>query len=169
VTAPLVCFLASACGGVERRLRTELVEPAVARGWRVAVTLTPSAGAWFAAAGELDRLRALTALPVRSTARMPGEPKPYPLPDGFVFAPASANSVAKLALGVGDNQALTQGCEAVGARVPLVLRPQAGDPQRAHPAFAGHLATLSAAGVHLADAAPDTPLTPLLDLLAAEL
>jgi hypothetical protein len=164
--APLVCLLASACGGVERRLRSELLEPALARGWRVAVTLTPTAGAWFAAAGELARCQRLTDLPVRHAPRRPGEAKPYPLPDAFVFAPASANTVAKLALGIGDNQALTQGVEAVGSGRPLVLRPWAGPAQRGHPAFAGHLATLTGAGVTLAEAPAEEPLTPLLDALA---
>lgn len=163
-TGRLLCLVASGGGGVERRLRTELAEPAVRRGWRVAVTLTPTAGRWLAACGELERLRALTDLPVRFEPRMPGEPKPYPLPDCFVFVPATANSIAKLALGIGDNQALTQLCEAIGARVPVVLRPQAGDAQLAHPAFAGHLATLRAAGVHLAEAEPAEPWEPLLDL-----
>ena len=158
-------LIAAAGGGVERRLRTELAEPAVARGWTLAVTVTPSAARWFAAAGELERLQALTDLPVRSEPRMPGQPKPYPMPSAFVFAPATANSVAKLALGIADNQALTAACEALGARVPFVVRPQADASQRAHPAFAGHLKVLREAGVLVSDEPPDAPWEPMLDLL----
>jgi hypothetical protein len=160
----LLCLVASGGGGVDSRLRLELAEPAIRRGWRVAVTLTPTAGRWLAECGELERLRALTDLPVRFEARLPGQPKPYPIPDGFVFVPATANSIAKLALGIGDNQALTQLCEGLGARVPMVIRPQAGPEQRAHPAFAGHLATLRAAGAHIVDVDPAQPWEPLLDL-----
>lgn len=162
----LVCLVASGAGGVARRLRPELVEPAVRRGWRVAITLTPTAATWLTAAGELDRLRALTDLPVRSVGRMPGEPSPYGLADRYLFAPATATSIAKLALGIGDNQALTQLCEAVGAPdVPVVVHPQAGAAQRAHPAFAGHIAVLRSAGVLIAESPADEPWEPLLDLL----
>jgi hypothetical protein len=165
----LLCLVASGCFGVDRRLRPELAEPAVRRGWRLAVTLTPTAALWLDAAGELDRLRALTDLPVRSVARMPSEPSPYGLADAYLFAPATATSIAKLALGIGDNQALTQLCEAVGAPdVPVVLRPQAGAAQRGHPAFDGHINVLRSAGVVIADAPAEAPWEPLLDLIAAD-
>jgi hypothetical protein len=151
---------------MEARLRVEVAEPAVRRGWRLAITLTPTAARWLAAAGELDRLRALTELPVRSVSRLPAEPKPYAMPDAFLFVPATANSVAKLAVGIADNQALTALGEAVGAPgVPVVVRPQADPNQRRHPAFAGHLETLRAAGVRIADGPSDEPWEPLLDLV----
>lgn len=160
----LLCLVASGCGGVERRLAPELARPAVERGWRLAVTLTPTAMRWLDAAGELAALRDLTDLPVRSTGRMPGEKSPYGLADCYLFAPASANSIAKLALGIADNQALTQMCEAIGSPgTPVVLHPQAGAAQRGHPAFASHLATLRAAGVHIDDAPPTESWRPLLD------
>lgn len=159
-------LVASAGVGVERRLCAELAQPAVRRGWRLAITLTPTAAAWLTAAGELDRLRALTELPVRSTARLPGQPKPYPMPDAFLFVPATANSLAKLALGIADNQALTALAEALGAPgVPVVVRPQANDDHRRHPAWDGHLRTLRTAGVRIADGPADQPWEPLLDLV----
>jgi Flavoprotein len=159
-------LVASSGGGMDARLRAEVAEPAARRGWRLAITVTPTAARWLDAAGELDLLRGLTPLPVRSSARLPGEPKPYPMPDAFLFVPATANSVAKLALGIADNQALTALCEAVGAPgVPVVVRPQADEHQRAHPAFARHLATLREAGVRIADGPAEEPWEPLLDLL----
>lgn len=103
----------TATDGVET-LRTGLVEPALALGWQVAVTLTPNAGRWLSANGELERLEAVTGLPVRDTPRLPTEPRPHPVADCFVVAPASANFVAKLATGIADNQALTQVSEALG-------------------------------------------------------
>jgi hypothetical protein len=165
----LLCLVASGGFGVEHRLRTELAQPAVRRGWRLAVTLTPTAADWLSVTGELARLRELTDLPVRSTGRQPGQPSPYGTADGYLFVPATANSLAKLAMGIADNQALTQLCEAVGTPgVPVVVRPQAGAAQRGHPAFAGHLATLAAAGVHVSDADPAQPWEPLLDLVTDE-
>lgn len=159
-------LIASAGGGVEKRLRPELAEPAAERGWTLAVTVTPTAARWLAATGELARLQALTELPVRSEPRIPGQPKPYPMPDAFIFAPATANSMAKLALGIADSQALTAACEALGARRPMVVRPQADAAQRNHPAFAGHVQVLRAADVIVSDEPHDQPWQPMLDLLA---
>jgi hypothetical protein len=159
-------LVASGAGGLEARLRVEVAEVAVLRGWRLAITVTPTAARWLEAAGELDRLRALTELPVRSTSRLPSEPKPYPMPDGFLFVPATANSLAKLALGIADNQALTALCEAVGAPgVPVVVGPQVDDNQRRHPAWSTHVATLRAAGVRVVNCRPDDPWDRLLDLV----
>ncbi|MFD4029078.1 hypothetical protein ACFWVP_00675 [Streptomyces sp. NPDC058637] len=73
-------IVGSAADGVEQ-LRTGLVEPAIALGWQVAVTLTPTAGRWLRATGELPRLEALTGLPVRDTPRLPAEPRPHPVAD----------------------------------------------------------------------------------------
>lgn len=156
-------LVASACGGVETRLAAELAEPAAARGWRLAITLTPTAAHWFAETGGLARLQATTDLDVRSTSRLPGEPRPHPDPAAFVFAPASAGSVAKLALGLADNQALTVLGDAVGV-VPMVVGPLVRPTRPAHPAWQGHLDALTGAGV---DVRPldDRPWTPLLDRL----
>ena len=99
-------LVASSCGGLDTRLAAELAKPAADRGWRLAITLTPTAGRWLETTGGLEDLAAHTDLPVRTASRLPGEPRPHPDPEVFLFAPASANSVAKLALGIADNQAL---------------------------------------------------------------
>jgi hypothetical protein len=149
---------------MERWFRTGLAGPAVDRGWRLAVTLTPTAALWLASAGELDLLASLTDLPVRSTSRLPSEPKPHPPPDCFVFAPATANSVAKLALGIADNQALTVLCEALGSPdVPVIVQPQSNEAQVRHPAWSGHLATLRSAGVRIVASGGPEPVLAELD------
>ncbi|MFI9011984.1 flavoprotein [Actinosynnema sp. NPDC053489] len=140
--------VAAAAGGVERWFAEALARPLAERGWRLAITFTPTAARWMEP--HVPTLAALTDLPVRWTSRLPAEPKPHPVPDAFVFAPATANSLAKLALGLADNQALTVLCEALGRRTPMVVLPQVSDDQAAHPAFDGHLAVLRSAGVVLA-------------------
>lgn len=143
-------LVAGSCGGLDTKFRTEIAEPAARLGWRLAITLTPTAARWLAVAGELDRLRELTDLEVRSTSRLPGEPRPHPDPDVFLFAPATANSVAKLALGIADNQALTVLGEVLGdPAVTIVVAYSVRDTRSGHPAWAGHLAALRSAGVHL--------------------
>lgn len=163
----LLGLVVTAGGGIDRRLCAELAEPARDRGIRLAITLTPTAHHWLAETGQLDRLVATTDLPVRSASRLPGEPRPHPDPTVFLFAPATANSLAKLANGIADNQALTVLGQAVGdPSVTVLVRPQADDAQRGHPAFAANLATLRDAGVLVSDATSTDPWTPLLDEVA---
>ena len=143
-------LVASSCGGLDTRFRAEIAEPATARGWRLAITLTPTAARWLEAADEIGKLAALTDLPVRSESRLPGEPRPHPDPDVFLFAPASANSIAKLALGIADNQALTVLGDVLGApAVTIVVAYRVSDERGGHPAWQRHLDTLSGAGVRL--------------------
>lgn len=140
-------LVAGSCGGLDTRFRTELAEPAAARGWRLAITLTPTAWRWLEHAGELARLQELTDLPVRSASRLPGQPRPHPDPDVFLFAPASANSVAKLALGIADNQALTVLGDVLGdPRVSVAVRHQVSPARERTPAWRRHLAALTEAG-----------------------
>ncbi|WP_259370852.1 flavoprotein [Streptomyces sp. SCUT-3] len=139
----------SGAGGVET-LRAGLVEPAMAKGWRVAVTLTPTAGRWLRMSGEVDRLENLTGLPVRDEPRLPGERSPHPKVDCWVVAPASANTVAKLATGIADNQALTQVGEALGTLgLPVVVFPRINAAHARHPAWKRHIAALQEAGAHI--------------------
>lgn len=139
----------TAADGVEQ-LCTGLVEPAIALGWQVAVTLTPNAGQWLRANGELDPLEQLTGLPVRDTPRLPTEARPHPVADCYAVAPASANYVAKLATGIADNQALTQVSEALGTiGVPIVVFPRVNAAHVRHPAWDRHIAALRKADVEL--------------------
>lgn len=164
----LLGLVVSSCGGVEARLCAELVGPAARRGWRLAVTVTPTAARWLDSTGELDRLRGWTDLPVRSTSRLPGEPRPHPDPDVFLFAPASAGSVAKLALGLADNQALTVLGDVLGdPSVTMVVGYQVQDGRVRHPAWQGHLNALESAGVHTQRLRFDQPWTGILDRLPA--
>ncbi|WP_374703902.1 flavoprotein [Saccharopolyspora kobensis] len=136
-------------GGVER-LRGELVEPAIERGWQVAVTLTPTAGEWLRAIGEVERISQVTGLACRVEARLPGAGRPHPDIDCYVACPATANTVAKLALGIADNQALTTLGEAIGTPgVPVVVFPKINATQVRHPAWQSHVDALRTAGVHL--------------------
>ncbi|SDP74211.1 Flavoprotein [Actinopolyspora xinjiangensis] len=142
-------LIGSAAGGLEN-IRTSLVEPAIARGWQVAVTLTPTAGTWLEDTGERERIEAATGLPCRVAPRMPRETSPHPPIDCFLVCPASANTVAKLALGLADNQALTTVCEAIGTQsVPIVVFPRINAAHARQPAWDSHISALERAGVYL--------------------
>jgi hypothetical protein len=146
----VVGLVACAAGGL-RTIRDGFVEPALRQDWRVAVTLTPTASRWLSSDGEeLARIEQATGLPVRDSPRLPDEPRPHPELACCVVAPASANTVAKLALGISDNQALATANEAVGdPNVPVIVFPKVSAPHIRHPAWAGHLAALRSVGVHL--------------------
>ena len=145
--SPVVGVVGCAAGGVEQ-LRPKLVEPLTDRGCTVAVTLTPDAHRWLRQDGEVEELEKLTGLPVRADPRLPNEKSPHPKIDVFVAAPASANSVAKLALGIADNQALTVLCESIGT-TPMVVFPRINAAHARQPAWDGHLTLLRSAGVRL--------------------
>ncbi|MDA3627417.1 flavoprotein [Saccharopolyspora sp. WRP15-2] len=136
-------------GGVEG-IRGGLVEPAISRGWRVAVTLTPTAGSWLRATGELERIEEVTGLACRVEPRLPGEARPHPDIDCYLLCPATANTVVKLALGIADNQALTTLGEAIGTPgLPVVVFPKINATQVRHPAWQSHVDTLRATGTHV--------------------
>ena len=138
-----------AAGGLEE-VRTQLIEPMQGDGWTVAVTLTPTAAMWLRASGEFDKIEAVTGLPVRVEPRLPSETSPHPQVDVYAVVPATANMVAKMALGIADNQALTTVCEALGnRRPPVVIFPRINAAHAAQPAWDSHLAALRKVGAHL--------------------
>lgn len=142
-TLGLVCC---AAGGVES-IREGLVQPMIDAGWSVAVTSTPTASEWLSEIGETARLSELTGFAVRSASRLPSEESPHPAVDCWAVVPATANTVAKLALGVADNQALTSVNQAVGsASVPVIVFPRVNAGHVSHPAWASHVAALRSAG-----------------------
>jgi hypothetical protein len=145
----VVGLVACAAGGL-RTIRDGFVVPALRQGRQVAVTLTPTARSWLSDGAEPARIEQATGLPVRDGPRLPHEPRPHPELACCVVAPASANTVAKLALGISDNQALATANEAIGdPGVPVIVFPRVSAAHVRHPAWPGHLAALRSGGVHL--------------------
>ncbi len=146
---PTLGLVASASGGVER-IRAELVEPLLADGWQVAVTLTPMAGVWLRESGEADAIAEITGYPVRVESRLPTEKSGHPQVSCYAVVPASANTVAKLAVGIADNQALTTVCEALGTHeLPVIIFPRVNAAHARQPAWESHIESLRRAGVEL--------------------
>jgi 3-polyprenyl-4-hydroxybenzoate decarboxylase len=149
MTLKVLGLVVSGAGGVDDLL-AGLVRPAMDAGWTVAVTATPTAGRWLAESGALAEIEKTTGYPVRIEPRSPHETSPHPPVDCYVVAPASANTVAKLALGIADNQALTQVNEAIGMLgLPVVVFPRVNAAHARHPSWATHLEALRRAGVYL--------------------
>jgi phosphopantothenoylcysteine synthetase/decarboxylase len=87
----------------------ELIED----GWRTCVITTPM-GARFVPCFELEQL---TEFPVRSEYKMPDEPDVLPPADAIAAAPATFNTVNKIAKGITDTLASGLVCEGIGAGI----------------------------------------------------
>jgi Flavoprotein len=149
MAGPVLGLVGCAAGGLEEIL-PKLIWPMQERGWRVAVTLTPAAATWLDATGDIDKIEQVTGYPVRSKPRLPSETSPHPAMDCYAVVPATFNTVGKLALGLADNQALTQVCEAIGlGSVPIVVFPRINAAHARQPAWSGHIGALQRAGVLL--------------------
>lgn len=98
-----------------------LVEIARAAGWAVNVIATPAALSFL----DLGQLERLSGTPVRFKPRNPGEPRDRSggTPDAIVVAPATFNTINKLATGIADNYALTVLAEVVGVGTRVVVVP----------------------------------------------
>lgn len=123
-----------------------LIKAAQARGWDPCLVLTPAAAHWLEPGISL--LTDLTGHPVRSQYRLPGEPDQLPRADAMLVAPATGNTINKLAAGISDTLALGLVNEAIASRVPIAMLASLGHDQ-AHPAFPRSVAALRGAGVKL--------------------
>jgi phosphopantothenoylcysteine decarboxylase / phosphopantothenate---cysteine ligase len=150
-------ILLGVSGGIAAYKALELVRLATAAGHAVRVVQTPASRRFVGAAS----FAALTGAPVLASefehdpahGAFPGETPPAHQPlshlalvdnaDVYVIAPASANTIAKLATGLADN--LLTSC-ALAADCPLVLAPAMNNRMYEHPATQANLETLRERG-----------------------
>ena len=155
-------LLLGVSGGIAAYKALELVRLATKAGHAVRVVQTPASERFVGRAS----FAALTGAPAlvsefeRDPARgaFPDQPAPAHDPlshlelvrnaDAFLIAPASANTLAKLAHGLADNL-LTSA--ALAAACPVLVAPAMNDRMWAHPATAANLAILRARGVTVLD------------------
>jgi phosphopantothenoylcysteine decarboxylase/phosphopantothenate--cysteine ligase len=151
-------LLLGVSGGIAAYKALEVVRLATDAGHAVRVIQTPSSRRFVGAAS----FAALSGAPVLSgtferdplRGSFPGDPLPDRDPaghlalagaaDAFLIAPASANTIAKLAHGLADNL-LT--ASALVARCPLILAPAMNDRMWEHPATRANLVQLRERGV----------------------
>lgn len=132
------------CGAGPAAQVGRLIGQAQARGWEVQVIATP-AGREFIDPGELE---AMTGNPVRSSYRSPGQPRSRPA-DAVIVAPATYNTICKLAIGVSDTYALGVVAEAIGMGLPVVVLPFVNTALADRVPFRGAVASLRAEGVRV--------------------
>jgi phosphopantothenoylcysteine synthetase/decarboxylase len=130
----------------------DFADEARQRDWQPAVIATSAALAWLDAAA-LERLD----VPLLTDHRAPDEHKRLPPADAVVLAPATFNSINKLAAGIADTYALSVLCEAISLGTPLVAVPFASRRLTGHPAWSASLAMLRSVGATLIDSSDGTP------------
>ncbi len=151
-------ILLGVSGGIAAYKALELIRLATGAGHAVRVVQTP-AGQRFVGAASFAALTGAPVLvdeferdPVRGA--FPDQPAPDHDPpshlelvrnaDAFLVAPASANTIAKLAHGLADNL-LTSA--ALASSAPLLVAPAMNNHMWEHPATQANLATLRGRGV----------------------
>lgn len=95
-----------------------LVRLAQEQGWTVQVIATPAAVSFI----DVEALEKQTGHRVRSQHRAQGDPR-SPKADAIIVAPATFNTINKLANGIADNYALDVVNEAIGLQVPVIVLP----------------------------------------------
>jgi phosphopantothenoylcysteine decarboxylase/phosphopantothenate--cysteine ligase len=153
-------ILLGVSGGIAAYKALELTRLATKAGHAVRVVQTEASTRFVGTAS----FSAITGAPVLVTewepdplrGAFPGDPPPEHAPlshlalveraDLFLIAPASANTVAKLAHGLADNLLTTA---ALACRRPLIVAPAMNDAMYEHPATRANLALLRERGVEV--------------------
>lgn len=111
-------------------------------GWDVEIVATPPALDFI----DTDALEELTGHQVRSQYRQPGEPHSRE-PAALVVAPATFNTINKLAAGISDTYALGVLAEGIGKAIPTVVLPFVNTALAARHPFQHSVANLRSEGV----------------------
>lgn len=141
----LPVLYAIACGSRPSAQLPEFVAFAQAQGWDVCVIATPQGTKFL----DAERLAGLTGHPVRSQYKHPDEPDVLPPADAFMVAPATFNTMNKLAHGISDTLALGLLNEGLGQGAPIVAAPWPNAALLRHPAFQRNMACLAEWGVRI--------------------
>lgn len=138
------CLYVVVCGAGPAGDVDRLIREAQKRGWTVQLISTP-AGLDFI---DVEALEQLTGNVVRSGYRKPGQPRSAPA-DAIVVAPATYNTINKLAAGISDTYALGVVGEAIGLGLPVVVLPFVNSALADRRPFQRSVDSLRAEGVKL--------------------
>lgn len=124
----------------------DLIEVARERSWTTEVVATSNARNFI----DIPAIERLTGSRVRSSYQI-GEDGHQVLPpvDALIVAPATYNTVNKLALGIADTYVLTSVAELIGRKVPTVVVPFVNSALGSRAPFSRAVAALRAEGVRV--------------------
>ncbi|KAF7336345.1 Flavoprotein [Mycena venus] len=130
------------CGAGPLKDVSELVDQLLRRGWKVQAIATPSA---LDIGLDVRAVERQTGRPVVTSADIPRTATP----DAIMVAPATANTLAKLALGIRDTHAAGILAQAVAARIPMVVLPSIKKVDLNGGPLPMHIKTLRGEGIHV--------------------
>ncbi|WP_100448042.1 flavoprotein [Glycomyces xiaoerkulensis] len=150
-----VVYLIS-CGAGPAPYATEFITAAQEEGWDCHAITTP-AGRGFV---DVAKLEDASGNPVISEHRRPGTPRRgRPPADALVIAPATANTICKLAAGIADTYALDIASELIGLGVPTVVVPFVNSALAGRAPYWRAVEWLRDEGVTVIDVEPHEPRT----------
>ncbi|MEM9611333.1 MAG: flavoprotein [Actinomycetota bacterium] len=141
-TSPGPMLKVIACGAAPAADVGRLVDLALAADWEVEVVPTPS-GLDFI---DVAALEGRTGVAVRTRHTEPDRPTSRQA-DAFIVAPATFNTVNKLALGISDTYALHMLATAVGRGLPVAVLPFVNTALAGRAPFRSSVEQLRAEGV----------------------
>ncbi|GIM88913.1 flavoprotein [Paractinoplanes toevensis] len=147
------------CGGGAAGGVVGLIQEAMRRGWSVDVTATQSGLEFF----EKAEVARASGKPVRTTYKFaPDGRRISPPADALIVAPATFNTINKLAAGIADTYPLSSVAEVIGRGIPTVVVPAVNSALAARLPFRRAIDDLRAEGVRVLFGAEDgwEPLPP---------
>lgn len=136
------------CGAAPAADVSTLITIAHRAGWSAAVTPTPNALPFLDAAA----IERMTGAPPRAGFETPsdrGRRRMIGKADAIIIAPATFNSINKLAAGIADTYALTVIAEMIGLAVPTVVAPFVNAALAARWPYQAALRSLRAEGIRI--------------------
>lgn len=134
------------CGAGPASQVGTLVDLAHRDHWQVRLVATPVAMTFL----NTDALATQAGTPVRADYRKPGEPGTRSsAADALIVAPATYNTINKLALGINDTYALNVVAEAIGRGTPVAILPFVNTSLASRRPFRRSVDSLRAEGVHV--------------------
>ncbi|HET6479550.1 MAG TPA: flavoprotein [Actinoplanes sp.] len=133
-------------GGSDAGGVIDLIAAASGRGWTVDVTATKNALEFI----DPSQVARVSGRPIRTTYKFaPDGTRISPPADAMIVAPATFNTINKLAHGIADTYPLSSMADVIGRGVPTVLVPAVNEPLAARRPFRRALDELRAEGVRV--------------------
>lgn len=140
MTAPLGLVV---CGAPLAVRAVDVAQALVECGWDLSISVSEAGAEWV----DPDKLTAVVEHAVSTRRRHATEERRAPRPDRVVAFPLTFNTANKIAAGIMDNHVTGTLCDALGAGAPVLATLMVNERLWGHPAWAGTLDQLGAAGV----------------------
>ncbi|MFE7203873.1 flavoprotein [Pseudonocardia alni] len=144
MTAPLGFVV---CGAPLAARAPDVVRALTDQGWELSIGVSKAGAEWI----DPDKLSSVAEHEIATRRRHATEQRRTPRPDRIVAFPLTFNTANKIAAGIMDNHVTGTLCDALATNAPVLVTLMVSDRLWGHPAWAGTLDLLTAAGVRFLD------------------